>query len=122
MGNLLHVNVHAANVHDTKAGCAVASAALEKYPSLKGFSADAGYRKTFEEFVRKVLEKNCEISHKIKDTFAVLPIRWIVERTLAWISNHRRLAKDYEILAKTAEAFVKVAMIRVTLNKLYRNS
>jgi len=57
------------------------------------------------------------ISEKIKDTFAVLPIRWIVERTFAWIGNYRRLAKDFERLSDTVESFVTIAMIRITLRK-----
>jgi len=55
-----------------------------------------------------------------KDPFKVLPKRWIVERTLAWINRCRRLAKDFESLARTAIAFVYVAMIRLMLRRLAR--
>ena len=58
-----------------------------------------------------------DISTKIKDTFAALPIRWIVERTFAWIGNHRRLSKDYERYASTEENMVRIAMLRTTLRK-----
>ena len=44
--------------------------------------------------------------------FVVLPKRWIVERTLAWISRNRRLARDFERYARTAAAFVRLAMLR----------
>ena len=57
------------------------------------------------------------ISKKIKDTFAVLPIRWIVERTFAWLGNYRRLSKDYEILTCSAENMVRIAMLRITVRK-----
>ena len=50
-------------------------------------------------------------------TFAVLPIRWIVERTFAWLGNFRRLSKDYEILTSTAENMVRIAMLRITVAK-----
>ena len=50
--------------------------------------------------------------------FVVLPKRWIVERTLAWISRNRRLARDYERHARTAAAFVWLAMIRLMLRRL----
>ena len=53
----MHVTVHAANIHDRIAGGHVFKKALEKYPPLQGFCADAGYRKTLEEFVTKVLKK-----------------------------------------------------------------
>jgi transposase len=55
-----------------------------------------------------------------KDPFRVLPKRWIVERTLAWIGRCRRLAKDFENLARTAIAFVHLAMIRLMLRRLAR--
>ncbi|GHU59878.1 hypothetical protein AGMMS49975_28010 [Clostridia bacterium] len=54
MWNLLAVVVHAANLHDTVAGGNVMRAALSKYPTIKGFCADAGYRKTFKEEVEKL--------------------------------------------------------------------
>jgi putative transposase len=53
MGNLLFIKVHAANIHDTVAGEAVFKAAYAKYPSIKGCAADAGYRKTFVNALKK---------------------------------------------------------------------
>ena len=50
--------------------------------------------------------------------FEVLPKRWIVERTLAWISRCRRLARDFERYARTVAAFVRLAMIRLMLKRL----
>ena len=50
--------------------------------------------------------------------FVVLPKRWIVERTLAWISRNRRLARDFERYASTVAAFVRLAMIRIMLKRL----
>ena len=50
--------------------------------------------------------------------FVVLPKRWIVERTLAWISRCRRLARDYERHARKAAVFVRLAMIRLMLRRL----
>ncbi|MDR2539420.1 MAG: hypothetical protein LBC45_02225 [Chlamydiales bacterium] len=48
----LHIKVHAANIHDTVAGCKVFEEALKKYPTLQGVCADSGYRKTLERFVQ----------------------------------------------------------------------
>lgn len=60
------------------------------------------------------------IARKPAKGFAVLPKRWIVERTFAWIGRCRRLAKDFENLARTARAFVLLAMIRLMLRRLAR--
>jgi len=53
--------------------------------------------------------------------FAVLPRRWVVERTFAWLSNHRRLSKEYERLMPTSEAFIQIAMMRLMLRRLHPN-
>ena len=54
--------------------------------------------------------------------FEPLPKRWIVERTLAWISRNRRLARDFERHARIAAAFVRLAMIRLMLHRLAAHS
>lgn len=117
-GHLLHVKIHAANIHDTVSGCHIFEAALEKYPSLKGVCADAGYRKTMEEFVTKVLEKTIEISARITPGWAILAKRWVVERTFAWLNHFRRLSKDYEISTKTPENFVMIAHSMILIKRL----
>lgn len=92
---------------------------LEKYPTIKAFSADEGYRGTSVDYVQDILKRFIDISKKIKDEFAVLPKRWIVERTFAWINNFRRASKDFEILTLTAENVVRLAMIRIMLKKCF---
>lgn len=119
LGDLLHVKVHAANIHDTKSGCNIFKETSEKYPSILAFSADEGYRGTSVDYVQDTLNLMIDISKKIKDTFAVLPKRWVVERTFAWINNFRRATKDFEILTSSAENIVRIAMIRVTLKKCF---
>ena len=66
LGNLLSVVVHAANIHDTKAGIFVAKKAFETYPSLKGFCADAGYWNTFEREVSEQLGLTVRFQRKFK--------------------------------------------------------
>ena len=58
-----------------------------------------------------------DISNKPPQGFEVLPKRWIVERTLAWLGGFRRLARDFEILTTTAENMIRIAMIKVTVAK-----
>lgn len=117
-GHILHVKIHAANPHDTVSGCEVFNEAVVKYPSLQGVCADAGYRKTFERFVQKVLKKNVEISARITPGWAILAKRWVVERTFAWLNHFRRLAKDYEIDIQSAENNIMIAHSMLLIRRL----
>jgi len=117
-GNLLTVKVHASNQHDTKSGSAVLEQTLKNYPTIQAFSADAGYRKSCENFCNQELNRPLHISVRIKDEFAIMPKRWIVERTFAWLGNFRRLCKDFEKLITHAQDMIRIAMIRLTLNRL----
>lgn len=117
LGNLLHVEVHAANLSDTVRGCEVLRRAAEKHSCIKAFSGDAGYRGTAVGFVSEILGLTLHISEKIVDGFAVLPKRWIVERTFAWLGHFRRLSKDFERLTATAENMIRIAMLKITLAK-----
>ena len=117
-GNLLQVTVHAANMHDTKVGGSIFEETLKKYPTLKGACFDAGYRGTTVRYVEDVLHKKADISSKIKDQWAVLPIRWVVERTFGWFSSWRRLSKDYEISTSSAENLVMIAFSMILLNRV----
>ena len=58
--------------------------------------------------------KRCDVG------FVVLPKRWIVERTFAWLGRYRRLSKDYEALPETSEALIYVAMIHLMVRRLAR--
>ena len=82
--------------------------------------ADGGYRGELIAWVEETLGWKLEIVEKPKDQrgFHILPKRWIVERTFAWLVRQRRLARDYERLPETSEAFIYVAMIRLMLRKL----
>lgn len=121
LGHLLHVRVHAANTHDTVGGCPVFEEALEKYPTLEGVCADAGYRKTMEAFVETVLNKTIEISERISEKWTILPKRWVVERTFSWLNGYRRLAKDFEISTSSAENYVMIAHSMLLLNRITKS-
>ncbi len=120
LGNLLAVNVHAANISDTIAAGPILKAPVQGYPTIQAFSGDAGYRGTAEIFVSEELKLTLHIAQNPateKGQFQVIPKRWIVERTFAWLRHFRRLAMDFEILVTTAENMIRIAMIKLTVAK-----
>lgn len=117
-GHLLYVKVHAANIHDTTIGGHVFENALEKYPNLKGALFDAGYRGTTFNYVTNNLKKIAQISSRINYKWAVLPMRWIVERTLGWFNSTRRLAKDFEICTSSEENFIFISHSMMLLKRI----
>ena len=94
--------------------------ARRSFPLIARIIADAGYQgRTMEAVVARtgVWERQI-VCRCDRPRFGVLPKRWIVERTLAWISRCCRLARDYERHARKAAAFVRLAMIRLRLRRL----
>jgi hypothetical protein len=89
------------------------------FPFIERIFADAGYQGA----IAKTGSWKLEIVRRNEPhRFVVLPKRWIVERTLAWISHNRRLARDFERYARFAAAFVRLAMIRIMLKRLTRSA
>lgn len=118
MGNILTVNVHAANKHDTKSGGETFLKAFYKYPTLLGVCADMGYRGTFFIFVTLFLGLICDISARIKPAFEIQPKRWRVERTFAWLGNSRRLSKDFEMKTHYSENMIMISHFHTLLKRL----
>lgn len=119
MGNLLSVVVHAANMHDTKSGYFPMLSALTLYPTIRGICADAGYRGTFVDEIWDNFGIEVEISQQIKPkNWRILPKRWRVERSFAWLNGSRRLSKDYEIKTQSAEAVIMLSHIHTLLKRL----
>jgi Transposase DDE domain len=112
------VHVHAANGADSVEGCALAELAMANVPDLAGFCVDAGYRGSFECYVEEKWQIPVRVSSRIVDGFAVLPKRWIVERTFAWGNGHRRLSKDYEKTFASSEAMIQISAISRTLKQI----
>lgn len=78
-----------------------------------------GYRKTFVKQAMEEFSLEVDISEKVKPhEWEVMPWRWVVERTLSWLNNSRRLSKDYEILVSSSEAIVKISHFHTLLNRL----
>jgi transposase len=118
----MHAIVHGADIQDRDGGVLVMATLFGLYPFLLKLYADGGYQgANFQEGLRRVLKRvNLEIVKRSDQArgFVVLPKRWIVERTFAWLGRCRRLAKDWECLNYRALAFLKLASIRLMLRKL----
>ncbi len=120
LGIVWLVFVHAANIHDSKAAKTLLEKARGKFPRLKTIFADGGYRGELIQWVKDSLGWILEItlrSDKSKN-FEPLPKRWVVERTFSWFESFRRLSKEYEYTAKSSEAMVYLASIRLLINRL----
>jgi transposase len=93
-----------------------------RFPFLLKLYADGGYQgPKFRDALKKIMAQvNIEIVKRSDQakTFVVLPRRWVVERTFAWLGRCRRLAKDWENLNRKALAFLRLASIRLMLRKL----
>ena len=120
LGLLLAVTVHPASVQDRDGAEALLRQARRTFPFIERVIADAGYQgRKMEAAMARTGTWTLQIVRRCdRHRFVVLPKRWIVERTLAWISRNRRLARDYERHAHKAAAFVRLAMIRLMLRRL----
>lgn len=122
VGLLLNAMVHPADVQDRDGGVLVLSSLFGLYPFLQKLFADAAYQgpKFASGSAAFLPDLDIEIV-KRSDTatgFKVLPRRWVVERTFAWLNRCRRLAKDFENRTYNALAFLNLASIRLMLRKL----
>ena len=122
-GLLLVVMVTAASVQDRDGGARALERLRFVMPSVATVWADGGYAGRLVEYARRVLRVVVTIVRKQEGQvgFAVLPRRWVVERTLSWISRCRRLAHDYERLPEHSEAMIKWAMIGLMTRRLAPN-
>jgi putative transposase len=120
LGLLLVVVVHAANIQESDGAKLVLRRALGRFPRLRRIWADQGYKEHFVAWTKAATGWVVEIVARPKDQkgFAVLPRRWVVERTFAWLGRSRRLSKDYEGRPETHEAWVQLAMIHLMLKRL----
>ncbi|WP_442873146.1 IS5 family transposase [Aurantimonas sp. A3-2-R12] len=122
VGLLLHALVHPADIQDRDGGVLVLKTLFGRYPFLKKLFADGGYQgPVFAKGQKKAMPGLATAIVKRSDTargFEVLPRRWVVERTFAWLGRCRRLAKDFENLSRNALAFLKLASIRLMLRRL----
>ena len=122
-GNLVGLVVHEANIQDRDGAPCVLASIRSLYPWLRHIFADGGYA---GEKLRRALKRMGEWTIEIikrSDTaqgFEVLPRRWVVERTFAWLGRCRRLAKDFEATIASAVAWALVAHLRILTRRLAR--
>ena len=118
----MHAIVHGADIQDRDGGVLLMATLFGLYPFLLKLYADGGHQgQQFKTALKTVVSGlNVEIVKRSDQAkgFVVLPKRWVVERTFAWLGRCRRLAKDWECLSRKALAFLKLASIRLMLRKL----
>src|SRR6266536_779034 len=122
LGLLLVVSVTAASVQDRDAARGLLWRLRASYRGIRLCWADAGYAGKLVAWAGCMLRLVVEIVRKRpgQSTFEVLPRRWVVERTFAWISKHRRCVRDYERLPAHHAAMVTWAMVAVMTRRLAR--
>ncbi len=120
MGLLLAVVVHPANIQDRDGAKLVIDKLTGRFPRMRLVWADAGYAGKLIEWVWALTGWALEIVKRPRDShhFQVLPRRWVVERTFAWLSRCRRMSKDYEALTETTEVWTHIAMVHLMLRRL----
>jgi putative transposase len=123
LGLVLLVVVTAANIQDREGARQLLAGLARQFRRLRLLWADGAYAGPLEDWVRRLRKggkRRREIVRKPKGQkgFAVLPWRWIVERTFAWICQQRRLRCDYERLPETTAALIHIAMIRLMVRRL----
>jgi putative transposase len=123
LGHLVGLQVHPADVQDRDGAVGVFASIRYLYPWLRHIFADGGYagaklRRELAQIGRwtvEVIKRSDSVSG-----FEVLPRRWVVERTFAWLGRCRRLAKDFEATLASAVAWVFIAHIRLLTRRIVR--
>jgi putative transposase len=124
LGLLIAVVVHAASIQDRDGAKLVLPRVARHVGRLALVWADGAYGGALVSWVQHQFGWVLEIVKKPPEQrgFRVLPRRWVVERTLAWLGRYRRLSKDYEALPESEEAWITIAMINLMLQRLYPHS
>ena len=114
--------MHPADIQDRDGGVYLISTLFGQFPFLRKMFADGGYQgPQFREAIARIFPPlDVEIVKRsdMAGGFKVLPRRWVVERTFAWLNRCRRLCTDFENLTTNALAFIRLASIRLMLRKV----
>lgn len=125
LGLILLVCVHPANIQDRDGARLLLATLRHRFGWLRCIWADGGYAGALVEWVRALRPRRGLRLEIVKHSttlhyFKLLPRRWVVERTFAWLGRFRRLSKDYEHSVSSSESFVYIAMIHIMLRRLAR--
>ena len=117
-GNLLAVIVHSAGIQDRVAARAVLMRLFCRFDGIAKVFADGGYTGKLIGWAKDMFGYDVEVvkRHELHK-FQVLPKRWIVERTFAWLNWSRRLSKDYELRHTSAETMIHIACAHLLLRR-----
>lgn len=119
LGLLLSVVVHSAGIQDRAGARLLMDKLMPKLPDIEIIWADGGYTgDALKDWVMKLFGVIWQVVKRPRKVFQIVKFRWIVERTFGWMNNERRLSKDYEYLAKSSEAWVKLASINMMMRRL----
>ena len=119
LGLVVGLAVHAGDVQDRDGAEIVLAEIAGRFTRLKKLWADGGYAGELIGNVKRWYGRVLEIVKRSDmGKFVVLPKRWIVERTFAWLGKYRRLSKDYESDPRSSEAMIRLAMINLMLHRL----
>jgi putative transposase len=121
VGNLLEVVVHAAGIQDYDGAKLVLEKLTQSVCTIQKLWADGMYKKNgLVDWVRESLNIILEIVQREPDQvgFKILPRRWVVERTFAWLGRYRRLSKDYEKCTRSSAGMVYIASIHTMLKRI----
>jgi transposase len=134
-GLLIRAVVHAADISDRDGAKLVLAGIADRVPALRHLWLDAGYQGTAVTWIEQELGLSTTVVRKprrwvwwpadsepppMPTGFQILPRRWVVERTFAWLGRSRRLSKDYEALPATEAAWIHLAMSSLMLARLAR--
>jgi transposase len=122
-GNLVHALIHTADIQDRDGAPLLLAEIIHRFPWLRHLFADGAYAgDKLRQELRRIGKWTVEIIKRsdVAKGFEVLPRRWVVERTLAWLSRNRRLAKDFEQTIASATAWLFVASIQLFARRIAR--
>ena len=111
--------VHSAGIQDRVGARAVLTRLFATFSTLTTVFVDGGYTGKLIDWAKAMFDWNVQVVKRTEaHRFVVLPKRWIVERTFAWLNHFRRLAKDHEILPASSETFITISMIHLVLRRI----
>ena len=119
LGLILGLTVHAGDVQDRDGAELVLADIAGRFTRMKKLWADGGYAGELVDNVKRWYGRVIEVVKRSDaGKFVVLPKRWIVERTFAWLGKYRRLSKDYETNPQSSEAMIRLAMINLMIHRM----